>query len=70
MTNRVRIVQWNVQPVVMVDDGEILTPLPVEALSIAAADWPAWAENGWRAAVEQLRAQVEGPSELTVEQPI
>lgn len=45
----------------MVDDGDILTPLPVQPLTISAADWPN-VVGLVAGAIEQLRQQVEGPA--------
>jgi hypothetical protein len=58
MTKRLRPVAFIVQPQFMVDDGENLTPLPVQPLTIGAADWPNVVEIV-AVATEQLRQQVE-----------
>lgn len=60
MSVRLRPVAYVIQPQFMVDDGEILTPLPVQPLTIPAADWPNVVAMV-AGAVEQLRQQVEGP---------
>ena len=57
---RMRVVKWLVQPVVMVDDGEHLTEVQVEATAIPAASWEEWTMVGWRAAVEDLQNRVTG----------
>lgn len=60
---RLRIIGYLVQPQLMADDGENLTPLPVQPLTILAADWPgvvALVADG----VEALRQQVEGPAQV------
>lgn len=59
MEKRMRVVGWNVQPIIMSDDGENLTPVPVQATTINAADWEEFKLNGDKAALEELRAQVE-----------
>jgi hypothetical protein len=56
---RLRVVGWTVAPVLMADDGENLTPLNVPAVHIAAADWPAFTEGGWKDQLDRLRDQVE-----------
>jgi hypothetical protein len=61
---RLRIVGWRVQPVVMVDDGEHLTPVPVDAQTILAAQWEAFKNGGDSEALDALRQQVEGPTVL------
>jgi hypothetical protein len=58
VSGRLRIVGYLVQPQVMVDDGDNLTPLSVNPVNVSAADWPNVVEllaDG----VEQLRQQVE-----------
>lgn len=59
-TPRLRAVAYVVQPQLMVDDGETLTSLPVQPLTIPASDWP-HAVAMIAGAFEQLRQQVEGP---------
>lgn len=61
MSARLRIVGWNVQPVVMADDGDNLTPLPVAPQMVNAADWEAFKAGGDVEALAAIRAQVEGP---------
>lgn len=57
--NRLRPVAYVVQPQYMIDDGEVLRPLPVQPVTILAADWASVLEivGG---AEGQLRQQVEG----------
>lgn len=55
-----RVVGWNVQPVIMADDGENLTPVQVSPQTIAAGQWEEFKAGGDKAALESLRAQVEG----------
>ena len=54
-----RLVGWNVQPVVMADDGENLTPVQVSSQMIAAAAWEQFKQGGDEEALEALRDQVE-----------
>ena len=56
-----RLVGWNVQPVVMADDGENLTPVEVGAQMVPAAQWEAFKAGGDVAALDNIRAQVEKP---------
>lgn len=66
MSPRLRPVAFVVQPQFMVDDGDNLTPLTVQPVTIAAADWPNVVQI-IAAATEQLRQQVEGsPAEPTL----
>jgi hypothetical protein len=59
MANRLRIVGFIVQPQVMVDDGEHLTPLEVQGAQVPASQWPQVVEL-LAPSLEQLRRQVEG----------
>lgn len=63
--NRMRIIRWMVQPVVLADDGETLTEVPVQPIAIAHAQWETFTTEGWRQAVDELRRQIESPSEPT-----
>ena len=54
-----RLVGWNVQPVVMADDGENLTPLEVAPQMIPAANWAAFKDGGDETALGSIRAQIE-----------
>ncbi len=58
MSPRVRVVGWNVQPIVMLDDGDDLTPLNLNPQTIAAKDWPAFKAGGDEQALDSIRAQV------------
>ncbi len=60
MTNRLRVLQFVVQPVFVVDDGENLTPINVQPITIPAVDWPRVLELVAEG-VAQLREQVESP---------
>lgn len=63
---RLRVVGYLIQPQLMADDGETLTPLPVQPVTIPAADW-ANVREVVAAGIEQLRQQVEGPALQAVE---
>jgi hypothetical protein len=58
-----RVSGWRVQPVVFADDGENLAEVEVQAVMIPAAQWQAFKGGGDVAALEQVRAQIEGPAE-------
>lgn len=60
MSTRMRLVGWNVQPVVMADDGENLTPVQIGPQTIPAADWQAFKDGGDTQALASLREQIEG----------
>lgn len=55
-----RLVGWNVQPVVMADDGENLTPVQIGSQMIPAAAWQDFKDGGDEQALASLREQVEG----------
>ena len=61
MPSKMRLVGWNVQPVVMADDGENLTPVNVGARMIPTAQWQAFKDGGDVTALEQVRVQIEEP---------
>lgn len=61
MSARLRLVGWEIRPVLMIDDGEHLTPLPVQAQHIALKDWQSFKDGGDDAALAHIRAQVEQP---------
>ena len=63
MGNKMRIVGWQIQPVVMADNGVDLTPLDIKAQFIPSNQWQAFKDGGDVQAVEQIRDQVEGGAE-------
>lgn len=56
-----RLVGWQVQPVIMADDGENLTPVNISPQMISVAQWQAFKDGGDLTALEQVRAQIEEP---------
>lgn len=58
---RLRVVAWRVQPVVMADDGENLTPVNVQPVEIPAREWQAFKDGGDEEALASIREQVEAP---------
>jgi hypothetical protein len=56
---RMRLVGWNVQPVIMSDDGENLITIPVGATMIPVSEWGAFKQGGDQQALEALRQQIE-----------
>jgi len=61
MSNRMRIIGWQVQPVLMSDDGDNLTPLNTQAQMIPIGQWKEFKDGGDETALEQMRKQVESP---------
>ena len=58
-----RVVGWQVAPVIMKDDGENLEAVPVQSQLIPAAQWEAFKAGGDDAALERVRAQIEIPDD-------
>lgn len=56
-TGTVRLVGWVVKPVLMLDDGDDLTPMNCTEQMIPRAQWQAFKDGGDEAAVGQIRAQ-------------
>lgn len=54
-----RVVGWNVQPVVMADDGEHLTAVQISGQMIPAARWDEFKNGGDEAALAGVREQIE-----------
>lgn len=65
---RMRIVGWQVAPILMADDGENLLPVNVQPQIIAAAAWEAWKAGEDAKSLDALRAQIEGVK-TTVAEP-
>lgn len=62
-----RLVGWMVQPVLMADDGDNLEAVQVQAQTIPASQWKQFKDGGDEAALEQMRAQIEGPPDVAGE---
>lgn len=60
MKLKMRLVGWNVQPIIMADDGENLMPVQSTGDTILAADWATFKDGGDEAALERLRKEIEG----------
>ena len=54
-----RLVGWQVQPVVMADDGDNLENIPVQPQFIPASAWQAFKDGGDKTALESIRTQVK-----------
>lgn len=61
MARRMRLVGWQVLPVLMADNGDNLEPVQVQPQTVPAGQWQQFKNGGDEAALEQLREQVEGP---------
>lgn len=62
-STRMRLVGWQVQPVVMADDGENLTPVNVGPQMIPGAQWEAFKDGADDQALEHIRQQIEASQE-------
>ena len=62
MSARMRLVGWEVRPVVMADDGENLTPVNINPQMIPAAAWQTFKDGGDAEALGSLRARIETDS--------
>lgn len=56
---RMRVIGWEVRPVIMADDGEDLTSVPVQPQMVARSAWQAFKDGGDDAAIDNLREQLE-----------
>jgi hypothetical protein len=56
---RLRVVGWQVTPVLMTDDGENLRPLTLPPAMIPGEDWAAFVEGGWKEQLDRLRDEIE-----------
>lgn len=67
MSVKVRLVAWEVRPVIVADDGEHLTEVPIpEPARIAAREWSAFKDGGDEQAIDRLREQVEAADQDNV----
>lgn len=62
MAKKLRVVAYQVQPILFADDGENLEPVEVQPMVIKSKDL---ADFDWDNALAPVRAQVEGYPEVT-----
>lgn len=60
---RMRLVGWEVRPIVMADDGDYLVPVPVDPMTIPSARWDEFKAGKDEEALAGVRAEIEGPGE-------
>lgn len=65
---RIRALHFQVQPVLVVDDGEHLAQLAIDPIVISGADWPSYARDVWPNALAELEEQVNA-ADATTEAP-
>lgn len=63
MSPRLRIAAVTVQVQLVADDGDTLTPVPVDPITISGADWPNVVPLV-ADAVARLQAQIDPPAHL------
>lgn len=56
---RLRVLGWEVKPLVMVDDGDELQGLNVQAATISVKEWQAFKDGKDDDALEEIRKQIE-----------
>lgn len=59
MATRMRVVAWEVKPLVMADDGDDLTPVDVNPVRVAAKDWEGFKTGGDLEALKPIQEQIE-----------
>lgn len=65
LVTRMRLVGWQIQPVIMADDGENLKSIPVDPIFVPAKDFADFDPDN---ALEPIRAQVEGYQAISLEE--
>lgn len=58
---RVRAVQFVIQPVLVADDGETLTPIQVDQIVVPAGEVDSWVSDGLPRQIDGLTAQLNEP---------
>jgi hypothetical protein len=59
MAKRMRVLGWQVMPVIVIDDGDSLEQQPVQAQIVSLKEWKAFKDGGDEAALASLRSQIE-----------
>lgn len=63
MSKRLRLLKVVCQAVFVVDDGESLSEITAQPVTVPAADWPTYATGDFAVNVEKLRQQVESDAD-------
>lgn len=66
---RIRVIQYVVQPTIVVDDGDTLEPLQIQPITVSAREWAQFVEHGLGDALARLQMQVNQPP-VPDEQPV
>jgi hypothetical protein len=61
LLKKVRVVRYAVQVDLVLDDGESLTPLPMQPLIVQADKWDAFVATGLKAALADLEKRQNAP---------
>lgn len=56
---KARIISIVIQPQIVIDDGDNLTPQQVQPMTVLWRDWPQFAAHGLQDALAQLQAQLD-----------
>lgn len=64
---RLRLVHVHVQPVLMLDDGETLTPLEHPAVTIPAADWPTYSSERFPREIAEWQSRLDAEAQAREE---
>lgn len=61
MSQKLRLLKVNVQPVFVIDDGMTLREQAAQVVAVPAEEWRTYPVEGFARAEEALRKQVERP---------
>jgi hypothetical protein len=59
---KARIINVLVQPQIVIDDGENLTPQEVTPMAVAWRDWPTFAASGLQDALARMQEELDAAS--------
>lgn len=72
MTGKLRLVEVRVQPILVLDDGEHLKPVPHKVVNVQGADWPTYSSErfprelaAWQARIDNndAKGETDAPAE-------
>lgn len=67
MPERLRLVRIHIRPEVVVDNGDTLTPLDVQPMTLTPSEWTQFRADGWESSLEALAAEVIKPNKTSEE---
>jgi hypothetical protein len=59
MERKIRFIQFAVQPVAVIDDGENLNPIEIKPIVIRASEWARFAASGPSELLAELQHQLD-----------